>query len=268
MIGVHCMKRLSVYVGAWLVGLCMASSVAAAPVVQTAAADLPAALRGARVTVVHFWSSDPRCGYCVNDDQAFDALAQTYGPEVVFRRVQWTPWRSFPKIDLDIRLQGVPNLYVFSGSQATAVLARQIKGDAAWVKSHIDRALAGKSLPLFGSPPAATPGPYAPPSGEPTAGELQVAQQLVTGLVLNEGIQQCTDLNASQASGLTSAMRQWRKRGLVPPDSDAPLLVPKFGMAAVQQMLAEAHRQLAAALPLNNATLAGCQELQTWLLKT
>ncbi|MBX9818893.1 MAG: thioredoxin family protein [Burkholderiaceae bacterium] len=246
----------------------MTTAAAAAPVVQTTAADLPAALRGAKVTVVHFWSPDPRCGYCVNDDQAFDALAQTYGPEVSFRRVQWTPWRSFPKIDLDIRLQGVPNLYVFNGSQAVAVLARQIKNEAGWVKSHIDRALAGKHLPLFGTPPPATPGPHAPPPGEPTAGELQMAQQLVTGLVLNEGVQQCTDLNASQASGLTSAMRQWRKRGLVPPDSDAPLLVPKFGIAAVQQMLAEAHRQLAAALPLNNATLAGCQELQTWLLKT
>ena len=262
------MKRVTSLAVAGWAGICISTAAAAAPVVQTAAADLPAALRGAKVTVVHFWSPDPRCGYCVNDDQAFDALAQTYGSEVSFRRVQWTPWRSFPKIDLDIRLQGVPNLYVFNGSQAVAVLARQIKNEAGWVKSHIDRALAGKHLPLFGSPPPATPGPHAVPPGEPTAGELQVAQQLVTGLVLSEGVSQCSDLNTSSATGLASAMRQWRKRGLVPADSDAPMLVPKFGVTAVQQMLVEAHRQLAGALTLNNATQAGCQELQTWLLKS
>ncbi|RZL39159.1 MAG: hypothetical protein EOP35_04265, partial [Rubrivivax sp.] len=121
--------------------LALMTTAEAATVMQTAPADIGASLREGEVTVVLFWSPDPRCGYCRNEDKAFDTLAKGYGDHVVFRRVQWSPWTAFPALDLDIRIKGIPNLYVFRGRQATAYMQKQIAGDAAWVKAQIDNAL-------------------------------------------------------------------------------------------------------------------------------
>jgi thiol-disulfide isomerase/thioredoxin len=246
--------------------LALASAAQAATVVQTAPADIGSSLRDGVVTVVLFWSPDPRCGYCLKEDRAFDALAKGYGDNVVFRRVQWSPWTAFPTFDLDISVRGIPHVYVFLGRQATAYMQKQMGGDAAWVKAQIDNAVAGRLLQLYGNA-TSTANPSASPATPPTPEDAKAFHGLATSRLLEQGVNLCTGLNARLTPSLESGLAQWRSRHKLPAMSEAQPIVDRVGAVVAEQLVVEADKRLAGQLKTNNASLAGCTELADWLRK-
>lgn len=264
-----CLRRL--WLAAGLLGVTLASG--AATVKEVAPADIGRSMVAGKVTVVQFTSSDPKCGYCVGADRAFDTFAHASNVGVQFVRVQWTPWSKFPPMDLSVTLQGIPSVFVFNGQQATAVLmGRPIQQESAWLTAQVDNALAGRALKQFGHVKA----PPSQPATAESAAALSDAdfsglRSKFLSYQLGDAVKQCGNLNALLGNALAKAYGQWKVRNPVLADAAVAQLMKTPAAAALKVVAPsleyEADQQLAKAIAPNDATQAGCKALIAWMEK-
>ncbi len=97
------------------------AAIAANPVVELQANEVSAYTAKHRHAVVQFTSTDPKCGYCVGADKAFDTVAsKAYSQPVAFARVVWpAPWSKLPQFPAEFGVLGAPwHLTFRSGKSA------------------------------------------------------------------------------------------------------------------------------------------------------
>lgn len=96
---------------------------AAAPfVTDVAPASLSAWVRESKGwVVVQLSAHDPKCGYCVRSNPAFNALAAAEGPkkEISFARVAFQPWTSVNQNEFAAQfgVSGLPSYFTFKDGQ-------------------------------------------------------------------------------------------------------------------------------------------------------
>ena len=254
----------------WL--MCAAAQLHAAPVIEVAPADLRAALRADGVIVVQFTSPDPKCGYCRGQDGVFDAFAAGQTDKARFARVQWTPWRPFPTLDMSEPLYGVPNYYLFKSGRVVGEHGGKLT-DPAKLSKLITDALEGKVEPRFDpavrKPPAADNVPASPAALPPMADADRLALgRLARRDLAKEAFERCAVANPVEAASYRSALAGWQDRHQAELNQATLLMVTRSARADAAEMSAitEAQaRRLQKEAPMSSPTPQGCSRLTSAL---
>lgn len=254
----------------WL--LCVAGQLHAARVTEVAPADLRAALRTDGLTVVQFTSPDPKCGYCRGQDSVFDAFAASQTSQATFARVQWTPWRPFPALEMSEPLYGIPNYYLFKSGRVVGEHSGKLT-DPAKLSKLIADALEGKVDPRF-DPAASKPlaAERAPVARAATSALSDADREALARLarrdLVREAFQRCAAANPAEAETYRSALSGWEGRHRPELAKGSLLMITRTTRADAAEMSAitEAQaRRLKTEAPMSSPTPQGCSRLTSTL---
>jgi hypothetical protein len=108
------------------------NAIAASPVIELAASDIPEFIAKYPYSVIQFTSPDPNCTYCVGAETPFDAVSTSrFSQPVVFARVKWSaPWKKFPVFTAPLKVLGIPEQKFFKNGKEVDALMGIIKDTA------------------------------------------------------------------------------------------------------------------------------------------
>lgn len=230
-------------------------------------AKVEKSLAEGRVTVLQITSRDPACGCRVEEERAFDKLVGTYGPDVVFRRVEWSSCLTGAG---PVCRSGTPVIHVYYGKgdigQVTDGAASKRSASLNSLESVIERGKTGPPA-LFGYAPRLIDDLGNPPMPQPSLDEVRALGLRATRGFLSFAASACGNFNREMSKSLLKKLDAWQRRHKPISDDQEQAIAARVGRDAMRIIRHQADDALVKRVSINKASKAGCTEFSKLLDK-